>query len=77
MQNKANFLNNKPNPTFFAAKVYEKKPPLPNSKKQTQSKPISNAETAYSAYQTRDCRVASLLAMTRCMSYSGWNGAML
>jgi len=45
--------------------------------KQTQSKPISNAQTAYSAYQTRDCRVASLLAMTRCMSYSGWNDATL
>jgi len=45
--------------------------------KQTQSKPISNAQTAYPACQTRDCRVASLLAMTRCMSYSGWNDATL
>jgi hypothetical protein len=40
MQNKANFLNDKTNATFFPAKVYEKKPPLPNSKKQTQTNPI-------------------------------------
>ena len=32
--------------------------------KQTQSKPISNAETPYSARQPRDCRVPGGLAMT-------------
>ena len=41
MQNKPNFLKTKTNATFFAAKVYEEKPPLGDSKKQTQSNPIS------------------------------------
>jgi hypothetical protein len=41
MQNKANFRNDKTNATFFAAKVYQSKPPRPNSKKQTQSNPIA------------------------------------
>jgi len=40
MQNKANFLNARTNATFFAAKGYENKPPLGDSKKQTQSNPI-------------------------------------
>ena len=45
MQNKANFLNAKTNATVFVAKDYEKKPPLPNSKKQTQSNPIPQRDT--------------------------------
>jgi hypothetical protein len=40
MQNKPNFLKTKTNATLFAAKVYEEKPPLGDSKKQTQSNPI-------------------------------------
>jgi hypothetical protein len=40
MQNKAIFRNDKTNPTSFAAKDYENKPPRGDSKKQTQSKPI-------------------------------------
>jgi hypothetical protein len=40
MQNKPNFRNDKTNATFCAAKVYEEKPPLGDSKKQTQSNPI-------------------------------------
>jgi hypothetical protein len=40
MQNKPNFLKTKTNATLFAAKDYEKKPPLAHSKKQTQSNPI-------------------------------------
>ena len=43
MQNKANFLNDKTNATFFAAKVYENKPPLGDSKKTNPNKPNSPA----------------------------------
>jgi len=39
MQNKPNSYKDKTNATFFAAKVYQSKPPLPHSKKQTQSNP--------------------------------------
>jgi len=40
LQNKANFRNDKTNATSCAAKDYENKPPLGDSKKQTQSNPI-------------------------------------
>jgi len=40
MQNKPNSPNNKTTATLFAAKVYEIKPPLGDSKKQTQTNPI-------------------------------------
>ena len=40
MQNKANFLNDKPNVTFFVARNYENKPPSHDPRKQTQSNPI-------------------------------------
>ena len=39
-QNKPNFCNDKTNATSCAAKVYETKPPSPDSKKQSQSNPI-------------------------------------
>jgi len=40
MQNKPNFRKAKTNATLFAANGYETKPPLGDSKKQTQSNPI-------------------------------------
>jgi len=43
MQNKPNFLKAKNNATNCAANTYEKKPPQPNSKKQTQSNPIPSS----------------------------------
>jgi hypothetical protein len=39
LQNKPNFLKPKTNATFFAAKGYEDRPPLRDSKKRTQSNP--------------------------------------
>ena len=39
-QNKPNLRSDKTNATFFAAKVYENKPPLPTRRKRTQSNPI-------------------------------------
>jgi hypothetical protein len=39
MQNKPNSSKDKTNATFFVAKVYQIKPPLGESKKQTQSNP--------------------------------------
>jgi len=41
MQNKANFLKDKINATFFATKDYENEPRLTAPGKQTQSNPIS------------------------------------
>jgi hypothetical protein len=67
MQNKANFKMGNINISTARTKAYAKEQRTMNNEhdsKQTQSKPISNAQTAYSAYQTRDCHVASLLAMT-------------
>jgi len=40
MQNKPNLQNPKTNATSFTAKDYRRKPPLPDSKKQTQTNPI-------------------------------------
>jgi hypothetical protein len=40
MQNKPNFLKDKSNATSFTTKDYRRKPPLPDSKKQTQTNPI-------------------------------------
>jgi hypothetical protein len=39
LQNEPNLPRDKTNATSFAAKVYENKPPLPQSKKRTQSNP--------------------------------------
>jgi len=67
LQNKANFTMGNINISTAKTKAYAKEQRTMNNErysKQTQSKPISNAETAYSAYQTRDSHVASLLAMT-------------
>jgi hypothetical protein len=58
MQNKANFKMGNINISAAKTKAYVNKQRTMNNEhdsKQTQSKPISNAETAYSAYQTRDC----------------------
>jgi len=65
MQNKANFKMGKIAISTARTKAYAKEQRTMNNEhysKQTQSKPISNAETAYSTYRTRDCHVASLLA---------------
>jgi hypothetical protein len=58
MQNKANFKMGNINISTATLKPYateQRKIRNERYSKQTQSKPISNAETAYSAYQTRDC----------------------
>jgi hypothetical protein len=57
MQNKANFPNDKPSASFFVAKVYETKPPLGDSKKQSQSNPIPQPrrdEIRHTIYEIRD-----------------------
>jgi hypothetical protein len=64
MQNKANFLKAKNNATNCAANTYENKPAFAVQENKAKSKPISNAQTAYSACRTRDCHVAAGLART-------------
>jgi len=46
MQNKANFIKDKINATFFSTKDYENEPHLRAPGKQTQTKPISKAKNA-------------------------------
>jgi len=60
MQNKANFLNDRTNANTFAAKVYETKPPPPDSKTQTQSKPIPQRNTRYAIRKTYPIEPSSL-----------------
>jgi len=46
MQNKANFIKDKINATFFVTKDYENEPRRQTTGKQTQTKPISKAKNA-------------------------------
>jgi hypothetical protein len=48
-QNKPNSLNHKTTPTIVTAKNYERKPPQPHAKKQTQTKPIPPTQYAAKA----------------------------
>jgi hypothetical protein len=59
MQNKANVNIGKINISIVTKKDYDKEQRTTNNdrySKQTQTKPISNATTVFSAYYTRDCR---------------------
>jgi len=67
MQNKPNFKIGKMNISTATLMAYANKQRTMNNErysKQTQSKPISNAETPYSACRTRDCHGPAGLAMT-------------
>jgi len=50
--------------TFCDKRDYENKSAFGVQKNKAKSKPISNAETAYSACRTRDCRGPAGLART-------------
>jgi hypothetical protein len=63
MQNKPNSRSDKSNATSFAAKGYKEKPPLGDSKKQTQSNPIPLPPAKY--------------RVNRCQSVSGASCANL
>ena len=67
MQNKANVKMGKMTISTAPIKAYANKQRTMNDQhrsKQTQSNPISNAETPYSARQPRDCHGPGGLAMT-------------
>ena len=67
MQNKANVKMGKMTISTARTKAYAKEQRTMNNErysKQTQSKPISNTQTACPSCQPRDCHVAALLAMT-------------
>ena len=67
MQNKANVKMGKMTISIATIKAYANKQRTMNNErhsKQTQSNPISNAQTPYPAYQPRDCRIPGGLAMT-------------
>jgi len=53
-QNKPNSLNDRTNANTVAAKVYENNSPLPNSQKQTQTKPIPQRDTLYATRNTKN-----------------------
>jgi len=66
MQNKANFKMGNINISIARTKAYAKEQRTINNErysKQTQSNPISSAETAYSPCRARDCRGPGGLAM--------------
>ena len=67
MQNKANVKMGKMSISIVATKAYANKQRTMSNEpysKQTQSKPISNAQTPCPACRPRDCHVAALLAKT-------------
>jgi hypothetical protein len=67
MQNKANVKMGKMTISIATIKAYANEQRTMNNEpysKQTQSKPISNAETPYSARQPRDCHGPVGLAIT-------------
>jgi hypothetical protein len=67
LQNKANVKMGKRTVSVATLKAYANEQRAMNNErysKQTQSKPISNTETPYSARQPRDCRVPGGLTMT-------------
>jgi len=56
LQNKPNSRSAKTNATFFAAKVYESKPPLATRRKRTQSNPTEPNRTQFQNGQNEDKR---------------------
>jgi len=63
MQNKPNLPDTEMSAIFCDKRDYENESALGVQKNEAKSKPISNAETAYSACRTRDCHGPAGLAM--------------